>query len=68
MRANRTSGSMRGYWGLDMVGLVRHRQTKGAGTARRDLPTGYQALLYPLTRYVQDLLDGPYQFFEERDR
>jgi hypothetical protein len=35
MRANRTSGSMRGYWRSSMVGLVRHRQTKGAGTANR---------------------------------
>jgi hypothetical protein len=47
MRANRTSGSMRGYWGLDTVGLVRHRQTKEAGTDRPDLPSDSQALLYP---------------------
>jgi hypothetical protein len=47
MRENRTSGSMRGYWGLRTVALVRHRQTKGAGTDRPDLPSGYQALLYP---------------------
>jgi hypothetical protein len=37
MRENRTSGSMRGYWGLATAALVRHRQTKGAETARRDL-------------------------------
>jgi len=48
MRENRTSGSMRGCWGLDTVALVRHRQTKGAGTARRDLPPDCQALLYPV--------------------
>jgi hypothetical protein len=47
MRANRTSGSMRGYWGLDTVGLVRHRQPKEAETDRPDLPSGRQALLYP---------------------
>ena len=50
MRANRTSGSMRGYWRLTMVGLVRHRQTKEAGTDRPDLPSDSQALLYPVLR------------------
>ena len=30
-----------------MVGLVRHRQTKGAGTARRDLPSGGQCSTLP---------------------
>ena len=58
MRANRTSGSMRGYWGLDTVGLVRHRQTKGAGTDRRDLPSGYQALHYPFRGYPNDFLEA----------
>ncbi len=38
MRANRTSGSMRGRWCPGMCGLVRHRQTKGAGTDRLALP------------------------------
>jgi len=54
MRENRTSGSMRGCWGLDTVGLVRHRQTKGAETARRDLPSGFQALLYPSVVHVTE--------------
>jgi hypothetical protein len=36
-----------GAWRLTMVGLVRHRQTKEAGTARPDLPSDSQALLYP---------------------
>ncbi len=50
MRENRTSGSMRGCWGLATVGLVRHRQTKGAGTARPDLLSDAQALLYPFLK------------------
>ena len=62
MRENRTSGSMRGYWGPDTVGLVRHRQTKGAGTARLDLPSGYQALLYPMKGYVAGVIDGTFDF------
>jgi len=49
MRDNCTSGSMRGCWVSSMAGLVRHRQTKGAGTDRPDLHSGSQALLYPLT-------------------
>jgi len=53
MRANRTSGSMRGYWRLTMVGLVRHRQTKEAGTDRPDLPSDSQALLYPVLVFTQ---------------
>ena len=47
MRENRTSGSMRGCWRSRTVGLVRHRQTKGAGTARPDLPAGGQCSTLP---------------------
>jgi len=47
MRENRTSGSMRGCWGSRMVGLVRHRQTKGAGTARPGLHAGGQCSTLP---------------------
>jgi len=47
MREIRTSGSMRGCWRSSTVGLVRHRQTKGAGTARRDLPSGGQCSTLP---------------------
>ena len=47
MRENRTSGSMRGCWRSRTVGLVRHRQTKGAGTARLDLPAGGQCSNLP---------------------
>ncbi len=48
---NGTSGSMTGYWGLDKVALIRHRQTKGAGTGRLDLSSGYPALLYPISDF-----------------
>ncbi len=58
-----TSGSMRGSWGLDMAGLVRHRQTKGAGTDRPDLPSGYQALLYPVTLQVLEFAETREHFF-----
>ncbi len=37
MRENRTSGSMSGRWKRGMVGLVRHRQTKGPATDRPSL-------------------------------
>lgn len=47
MRENRTSGSMRGCWRSRTVGLVRHRQTKGAGTDRPDLPAGGQCSTLP---------------------
>lgn len=63
MRENRMSGSMRGCWALDMAGLVRHRQTKGAGTDRPDLPSGYQALLYPFRAEPRDFARAWLQFF-----
>lgn len=47
MRENRTSGSMRGCWGSRTVGLVRHRQTKGAETDRPGLPAGGQCSTLP---------------------
>jgi hypothetical protein len=47
MRENRTSGSMRGCWRSSTVGLVRHRQTKGAGTDRPGLPSGGQCSTLP---------------------
>jgi hypothetical protein len=54
MRANRTSGSMRGCWRLGTVELVRHRQTKGAGTDRLDLLSHVQyPTLPPGTIIVQ---------------
>ena len=57
MRENRTSGSMRGCWGSRTVGLVRHRQTKGAGTARPDLLAGGQCSTLP--HYVPALAVCP---------
>lgn len=45
-----------------MVALVRHRQPKGAGTDRRDLPSGRQALLYPKGRQVAGFIEVPFNF------
>jgi hypothetical protein len=55
-------GSMRGYWGLDTVGLVRHRQPKEAETDRPDLPSGLQALLYPCRSELLEFVEGGFQF------
>jgi hypothetical protein len=52
MRENRTSGSMRGCWGSRTVGLVRHRQTKGAATDRPGLPAGGQCSTLPCSGLV----------------
>ena len=48
MRENRTSGSMSGDVETTMVGLVRHRQTKGAATDRPDLTHRATSRLYPV--------------------
>ena len=66
MRENRMSGSMRGCWGLDTVELVRHREPKGAGTDRPDLPSGYQALLYPFSFQVPGSAEARGCFFVPR--
>jgi Protein of unknown function (DUF3467) len=64
MRENRTSGSMRGCWRSSRVGLVRHRQTKGAGTARPDLPSGGQCSTLPSTREEVVLMFGVNQAWQ----
>ncbi len=58
MRENRTSGSMRGCWGSRTVGLVRHRQTKGAETDRPGLPAGGQCSTLPYSVPIPPPITG----------